>query len=191
MLPFYELERDISVPVKKRRLENDAEHSWSLAFMASALAPQIDLALDVGKICQFAVIHDIVEVYAGDTPTFRGDHATKATREAEALETITAKFPAFPWIAQTIHEYELKNSDEANFVYALDKFLNMLVMYADNNMHNYENKITKLEFDKVMLAHRKKAHAHPGVVEFYDKLLHWFDAHPEYFYLEPDKIPLL
>lgn len=184
ILPFYEIERDISVPIKKRRLENDAEHSWSLAFMASVLASEIDPTLDVGKVCQFAVVHDLVEVYAGDTSTMRGDHSTKVEREAKALKTISDKFSHFSWITRTIKGYESKKSDEAKFVYAMDKFLNMLIMYADNNLHNLELGLTKTDFDKVITTHREKAYKHPAVIKYYDQLLSWFDAHPELFHPE-------
>lgn len=60
VLPFYTLERDLPLPIQNHRNENDAEHSWSLALLACSLAPEIDPQLDVGKICQYAVVHDLV-----------------------------------------------------------------------------------------------------------------------------------
>lgn len=185
MLPFYGVVRDISVPLESRRRENDAEHSWSLAFLACALAPHIDPKLDIGRVCQFAVVHDVVEVYAGDTSVWADAelHASKPAREAKATRTIRKNFAQFPWIADTIDSYERKDTSEATYVYALDKFLNNLIMYADKHRHNVENyQTTKAEFDKKLVAHRKKAHTHPGVAVYYDQLMDAFDAHPEYFY---------
>lgn len=185
VLPFYEIRRDISVPTKRRRLENDAEHSWALAFLACALAPEIDTKLDVGKVCIFAVLHDVVEIYAGDTSVWSHEEhiATKSKREKQAIKKIATDLPMFPLITQTIKAYERKDSTEAKFIYALDKFLNNLVIYADKNLHNLENhKLTKERFDTFIIPHRKKAHSHPEVGKYYDQLTAAFNAHPEYFY---------
>src|SRR5438874_2443476 len=94
VLPFYQLERDLSLPIQNHRNETDAEHSWSLALIAIALAPHIDPALDVNKACTFAIVHDLVEVYAGDTSVWAADehHATKHGREVAALEQIKKRF---------------------------------------------------------------------------------------------------
>lgn len=185
ILPFYEIIRDISVPIKPRRLENDAEHSWSLALLACALAPEIDSKLDVGKVCMFAVVHDLVEIYAGDTSVWSDEEKllSKAKREEAAIEEIIVNFSAFPWVSQTVESYERKDTAEAQYVYALDKFLNLLIIYADKNLHNIENyKTTKEMFDRQLIPHRQKAHSHPAVGEYYEQLRAAFDAHPEYFY---------
>jgi 5'-deoxynucleotidase YfbR-like HD superfamily hydrolase len=185
ILPFYGIIRDISVPIKPRRLENDAEHSWALALIACALAPEVDDGLDVGKVCMFAVIHDLVELYAGDTSVWSSNDKldSKAKREEAAVKEIVANFSAFPWIGKTIIDYESKDAPEAKFVYALDKFLNALIIYADKNLHNVESyKTTKEMFDRQLVPHRVKAHSHPAVGEYYEKLRAAFDSHPEYFY---------
>jgi 5'-deoxynucleotidase YfbR-like HD superfamily hydrolase len=70
ILPFYHVKRDMPLPAGERRWENDAEHSWSVALLACALAPEVDPQLDLGKIAQYAIAHDLVEVYADDTSTF-------------------------------------------------------------------------------------------------------------------------
>lgn len=190
ILPFYGIIRDISVPIKPRRLENDAEHSWALAFMACALASEIDDTLDIGKVCMFAVIHDLVELYAGDTSVWSSTEklASKIEREEAAVKEIVTNFSAFPWIGKTVQDYERKDSPEAMFVYALDKFLNALLIYADKNLHNIENyKTTKEMFDRQLIPHRQKAHSHPAVGEYYERLRAAFDAHPEYFYQGSNK----
>jgi 5'-deoxynucleotidase YfbR-like HD superfamily hydrolase len=185
ILPFYAITRDISVPIKPRRRENDAEHSWSLAFMACALAPEVDSNLNVGKVCMFAVVHDLVEIYADDTSVWASKEklASKTAREQAAVKQIITNFSAFPWIGQTVQAYEHKDAQEAKFVYALDKFLNLLIVYADKNLHNVENyKTTKQMCDQKLIPHRQKAHSHPAVAEYYEQLRAAFDAHPEYFY---------
>jgi len=184
VLPFYALERDLSLPIQNHRNETDAEHSWSLALLTLALGPQIDPKLDVNKACVFAVVHDLVEVYAGDTSVWAADkhHATKHERELAALQKIKQRFTKFPHLAKTIEEYEDKSTNEARFVYALDKFLALLMLYEDRGYYYQRDKITKHRFDKQFEPHRKKAHSHKAVAEYYEELRKEFDTHPEYFY---------
>ncbi len=184
ILPFYQLERDLSLPIQNHRNETDAEHSWSLALLVLALAPKIDPKVDVHKACSFAVIHDLVEVYAGDTSVWAANdqHATKHEREAKALKIIKEHFKQFPSLGQLIEEYESKNSNEALFVFALDKFLALLMLYEDKGYYYHRDKITKQRFDKQFELHRKKAKSHKEVSKYYELLRAEFDAHPEFFY---------
>ncbi len=188
ILPFYALERDLSLPIQDHRNETDAEHSWSLAVLALALAPSIDSKLDANKACMFAVIHDLVEIYAGDTSVWAADehHASKHVREIEALKQIQKKFNKFPAIGRLIEEYENKDSNEALFVYSLDKFLALLMLYEDKGYYYLRDKITKQRFDRQFEPHRKKAQSHKEVAKYYEQLRAEFDAHPEYFYKEDE-----
>lgn len=184
ILPFYEIERDLSLPIQNHRNENDAEHSWGLALMGIALAPQIDPKLDTGKIAIFATIHDLVEVFAGDTSVWAADKklATKEARERKALQEIKKRFATFPNIAKNIESYDKKDSPEAKFVFALDKFLALLTLYSDEGYYYKKNKITKERFEKQFALHRKKAHSHPDIAKYYEQLRTAIDTHPEFFH---------
>lgn len=188
-LPFYLIERDAVVPVGRRRFENDVEHSWSVAFLACSLAPEVDKSLDVGKIAQFAVVHDLVEVFAGDTSPWQeqAEGASKEEREEKAQEHIAKHFARFPWIAETIKEYESRASNEAKFVWAVDKVIILIMRHLDKGKHYIENGITKQHFDERLTGHRKKAHAHPAVGDYYEQLLEVFEEHPEYFHQSSNK----
>ncbi len=185
VLPFYQLERDMPLPVKNHRNENDAEHSWSLTLLACALAPEIDPALDVGKIAIFATVHDVVEIKAGDTSLWADQslHDTKAGREKDALASFTRQFPQFPSLFNYIHQYEQKDTDEALFVYALDKLVNLLIVYEAKGYY-YKNKykITHNAARERLETHRSKAHSHPKIAAYYEELRRVLDDHPEYFY---------
>jgi len=187
VIPFHMIQRDITLPLPDHRPDNDAEHSWSLSLLAIALAPEIDPKLDTGKIAIFAALHDIVEVYAGDTSVW-ADQAfveSKTAREAEALARLKTDFPAFPMLFRYIDAYEEKATDEAKFVYALDKFINMLSIVEDEGYYYRKKyKITKPQYDKQLQGHREKAHAHPLVGKYYDELRQLFDSDPEHFYPE-------
>ncbi len=184
ILPFYHVKRDSPLPIGERRFENDAEHSWSLALLACALAPQISKALNVGKICQFAIVHDLVEVFADDTSNFAGPQGldSKDEREKQALQKIEIDYAHFPWIVATIHEYERKEQEEARFVYALDKYLPVYFDYLDQSRLFRERKLTLAEYNKILESHRKKAQSHPVVAEYYEELRVLIDQHPEYFH---------
>jgi 5'-deoxynucleotidase YfbR-like HD superfamily hydrolase len=186
ILPFYHVKRDMPLPIGERRWENDAEHSWSLAFLACAIAPEVDPALDVGKVCQFAVAHDLVEVYADDTSTFASDEhlATKAEREEQALKRITKEFAHFPWIIQTIEEYERKDTNEAKFIYALDKYIAVAYDYIVEGKLFKERKVTLADYNKSLETQRTKARSHPVVAEYYEEVRSLLDGRPEFFHQE-------
>jgi putative hydrolase of HD superfamily len=98
-----------------------------LGLVACALAPHVRADLDVGLVAQYALVHDLVEVYAGDTATLRmlsaDAKAGKAHREHEAYLRIAEEFKALPWLAERIADYEERRTPEARYVKALDKLL--------------------------------------------------------------------
>jgi putative hydrolase of HD superfamily len=108
--------------------ESDTDHTVMLGLTASALASSwYRDRLDIGRVAQYALVHDLVEVYAGDTPTLRitdDQRAAKHQREQAAYLRIAEEFALrLPWLATTIAEYELLRTPEARFVKALDKIL--------------------------------------------------------------------
>ena len=107
---------------------------------------------------------------------------SKEVREAKALKHVKKHFARFPWIARTIEEYESHKSNEAKFVWAVDKILPLLMRKLEEERYYIENGITKQHFDEGLVNHRKKAHAHPKIGEYYKQLLEIFEAHPEYFH---------
>jgi putative hydrolase of HD superfamily len=109
------------------RSENSAEHSWHLALMAIVLAEHANEPLDVGKVIRMVLIHDIVEIDAGDTYIYdvQGD---KAERERRAAERIFGLLP--PDQEQEFrtlwNEFESAATAEACFASALDRFIPQL-----------------------------------------------------------------
>jgi 5'-deoxynucleotidase YfbR-like HD superfamily hydrolase len=107
------------------RPETDTDHTVMLGVIACAFSSKYVPGLDIGKVAQYALIHDLVEAYAGDTPTFGitdGGRREKEKREQEALDRIISEFgSSLPWIPKTIEEYEAQGTPEARFVKFLDK----------------------------------------------------------------------
>lgn len=184
ILPFYSIERDLSVPLAKRRLENDAEHSWSIALVACALAPHVDKTLDIGKVCQFAVVHDLAELHAGDVSAVAPieEQQTKEERERQALVLIKKQFQRFPWLIKTLEEYERQEAPEALFVRSVDKTVALHLLYLDKARHDYDKQMTLVEFAAIIEHQRSKARAHAGAFVYYEEIHAALLAHPEYFY---------
>ncbi len=112
--------------------ETDTTHTVMLGIMACAYADVYASHLDKGKIAQYALVHDLVEVYAGDTPTLgvTDEVLMKAKDEREAAALARIKFEyisSYPWIAKTIEEYERLDSPEARYVKVFDKVLPKIV----------------------------------------------------------------
>ena len=77
------------------RRENDAEHSWHMALCAMTLKEYSNLGeIDMEKVLKLILIHDIVEIYAGDTPAFSDyNKQTKWRTELESAEKIYGMLP--------------------------------------------------------------------------------------------------
>ncbi|HRN96665.1 MAG TPA: HD domain-containing protein [Candidatus Levybacteria bacterium] len=119
----------------ENRDENDAEHSYQLAMVAWYVVKTRKLKLDIDKVIKYALTHDLVEVYANDTPFHTKDKTlleSKQQREHDALEQIATNFAEFGDMKELIKKYEEKIDEEAKFVYALDKILPVMNIYLDN-----------------------------------------------------------
>jgi putative hydrolase of HD superfamily len=108
--------------------ESDTDHTVMLGLIACAFAARHpDMGLDVGLVAQYALVHDLPEVYAGDTPTLRALGADaareKEAREHAAWQQIERETKALPWVASAIAEYESRAAPEARYVKAMDKVL--------------------------------------------------------------------
>jgi len=116
-----------------KRKENDAEHSWHTAVMAFTLAEYFDPEIDVLKVMKMMLMHDIIEIYAGDTYCYDdAGNATKEQREMEAAEKIYSLLPedqAKEYKALWL-EFEAKNTPESNFCAILDRIQPIMLNYA-------------------------------------------------------------
>ena len=107
------------------RRENDAEHSWHLAVMAIVLAEHSDKPIDLLKVLKMVLIHDIVEIDAGDTffysSTENHDNREEELVAAKRIFGILPKEQADELIA-IWNEFEDAETDEAKFAKSLDRF---------------------------------------------------------------------
>ncbi|RMH21560.1 MAG: HD domain-containing protein [Acidobacteria bacterium] len=107
----------------RSRQENSAEHSWHVAMMALLLAEYAPPGLDVGRVVRMLLVHDLVEIDAGDTFCYDADAvAGQAAREAQAAARLFALLPAdqAAELRALWDEFEARQTPEARFARALD-----------------------------------------------------------------------
>jgi putative hydrolase of HD superfamily len=108
-----------------KTFESDTDHTFMLGIIACSLRDLCAPNLDRGKVAEYALVHDFVEVYAGDTATLGMlDKSEKQAREHQALLRIKSEYEAlFPWIGEAIEKYEAQTEPEARFIKVIDKIM--------------------------------------------------------------------
>ncbi len=112
------------------RRENDAEHSWHLALMVLVLAEHADEEFDVGHTIKLVVVHDLVEIHAGDTPLYdTAMAADQRERETAAAKLLFGMLPAdqAARVRALWDEFEAETTPEARFAKAVDRLEPLLL----------------------------------------------------------------
>jgi len=159
------------------RLENDMEHGYQLTLLCRLVMDYLKLPLDKNKVLKYALAHDIIEVYAGDTNPFDPSAVMdKEKRELASLKQLKTQFPGTD-MRDYIDQYHQKSDDEAKFVYALDKFI------PEYNIHLTDGKTFKqFNIDRDTLArHIRKAYIYPPLQPFADDFIERIYQHDEWF----------
>jgi putative hydrolase of HD superfamily len=129
---FREVERKVFMPNSDRQ-ENDSEHCYQLAMTAWLIIERNYLPLNLCRVLQQALTHDLPETIAGDTFFYASaeERRLKTEREREAIVQLKQMFPDFTGLHTSLDEYEDRQTPEAKFVYALDKLLPAINIYLD------------------------------------------------------------
>ncbi len=141
-----------SSPIGLARRENSAEHSWSLALMAMTLIPAVDPSLDALRVMRMLILHDVVEIDAGDTFCYADQHG-KVERERLAAARIFGLLPddlAGEFVTLW-EEFEAGATPEARFANAMDRLLPLLQNHANGGGAWVEHAIT---LEQVMARNR-------------------------------------
>ncbi len=120
------------------RRENDAEHAWHMAVMIYLLREYANEEIDLAKAMMMALIHDIVEIDAGDTYAYDEQGLiTQKEREEKAAERIFGLLPEDQGneLRQLFEEFETYATPEARFARAMDNFQPLLL----NNSNDGED----------------------------------------------------
>lgn len=153
------------------RWENDLEHSYQLAMLAWYIASTEKLKLNKNKVIKYALVHDMVEAYAGDTCIFSSEKshiATKAEREHAAAVQIQKEFSTFTELHTLIKKYESRSDKEARFVYALDKLIPPFNIYLNEGL---EYDVLNIDLEMVKKAKAEKVKIDPTVSRYYKEMI--------------------
>lgn len=117
------------------RSENDAEHAWHMAIMAYLLKEYANEEVDISKVMIMCLIHDVVEIDAGDTYAYDEEGLkSQKEREEKAKERIFSLLPEDQKkdLIALFDEFEAYETAEAKFAHALDNFQPLLLNHRND-----------------------------------------------------------
>ncbi|RNL82977.1 HD domain-containing protein [Halostreptopolyspora alba] len=137
------------------RRENAAEHSWQLALAARTFAEYAPKGTDISHVVEMLVLHDIVEIDAGDTFVYdTHESASQPERERAAADRLYALLPG----DQNAHtralweEFEARETREARFAHAIDRLAPMLANWHTEGGAWVRHRVTRDQvLDKVRI----------------------------------------
>ncbi|SCY49203.1 HD domain-containing protein [Desulfoluna spongiiphila] len=156
---------------RAERPESDAEHSWHLALFLMLIEDELE-GVDRMKLLQLALIHDLPEIYAGDTNPYRGNTDDKEENEKKAAKKLFSQLPAAleTKLSGLFAEYMAQETAEAKIVKSADKLMPLIQNLCTNKTHSSYRKlsVTHEEVEAYMGPYFQSG----GMLKmFYDKLL--------------------
>lgn len=148
------------------RNENDAEHSWHIALMAMVLSEYSSQDLNVDKVIKMLLVHDLVEIDAGDTFCYdEKANEDKAEREQKAADRIFSLLPPDQEkeFRALWEEFEEQKTPEARFAASLDRMQPLLCNYHTNG-HTWVK--YDVRYDKVIERVRPIEESAPALWEY-------------------------
>lgn len=130
------VQRKTLVMAAQNRHENSAEHSWHIAMLAHIMQQYAAEPVDIQRVTKMLLIHDIVEIDAGDLFAFANaqDLVAQESKEHDAAQRIFGLLPAGQCASLTElwMEFEQANSPDARFAKAMDRVLPVLQNMSNN-----------------------------------------------------------
>lgn len=147
------------------RHENDAEHAWHLALMAMILGEHSNHSVDILKVIKMVLIHDLVEIDAGDTYAYdvKGNE-DKYEREVKAAKRIYGILPndQAEQLYNLWEEFEARETNEAKFAAALDRVQPILLNYLSKGKAWLKHDIARSQVEE------RNAHTEEGSEAIWD-----------------------
>lgn len=153
------------------RRENDAEHAWHMAIMAYLLKEYSNEPIDVAKVMIMCLIHDVVEIDAGDTYAYDAEGLkTQKAREEAAKERIYSRLPDDQKqdLQALFDEFEERKTPEAKFARALDNLQPLLLNNSNDGGDWREHQVTEAQ---VYGRQRRTAEGSEKLYEVTDQLI--------------------
>ena len=166
-----------------KRTENDAEHSWHLALAAVLLKEHMKEDADLGRVMTMVLIHDLVEIDAGDTYAYDTEGAaTKREREVKAADRIFGILPEDQgtYLRELWDEFEAYETAEAKYAHLLDNFQPLMLNDASDGKSWEEHGVHKSQVC------RRNARIPETSEIVWEKMLEIMDKHIEKGHLQAD-----
>ena len=153
------------------RRENDAEHAWHMAIMIYLLKEYANEEIDVAKAMMMALIHDIVEIDAGDTYAYdTAGLETQKEREEKAAERIFGMLPEDQKaeLKSLFEEFEAYETPEAKFARAMDNFQPLLLNDSNDGGDWKEHGVCR---SQIMGRHKKTRLGSEEIGQYSEELI--------------------
>jgi putative hydrolase of HD superfamily len=134
------------------RPENTAEHSWHAALSALLLSQYSDQPIEINRVIQKLLIHDLVEIEAGDAFVYDKDEVSgQEEAEAKAIDLVFSKLPdGQAEVLKTLwNEFEARETPEAKFAKAIDRFLPLYSNFINKGYSWQPYNVTKSQVREV------------------------------------------
>ena len=157
-------------PIGLERYENSAEHSWQVCLLALLLAGYAREPVDIVRVVEMLLVHDIPEIDAGDQIVYAGQSETRAAAEQQAALRIFGMLPEphARWCMARWQEFEGRESKEARFAYAVDRVMPVVQNLKNGGQSWRENQIS---LERVLAVNAAIGEACPSVWEHVQELL--------------------
>ncbi len=133
---FNSIYRDIDSIHNSDIPDNDVEHSYRVAMLCWFIVVEYKLKYDVNKILKYALLHDFVEIYAGDQSIYSNkSQKSKENKEHKSLLKIKKEFPNLKSVWNIIDQYEKRKDEESKFVYLVEKLEPIFIVLLSENDH--------------------------------------------------------
>lgn len=153
------------------RRENDAEHAWHMAIMAYLLEEYSNEKIDIARVMIMCLIHDIVEIDAGDTYAYDTEALkTRKVREDAAKERIYSILPhdQKEKLIAIFDEFEENETPEAKFAHAMDNLQPLLLNDSNDGRDWLEHEVTRKQ---VYGRQNESAKGSKKIFEVIDKII--------------------
>lgn len=170
-----------------KRKENDAEHSWHLALMAVLLREYAPGEVDLGKVIPMVLIHDLVEIDAGDTYAYdEAGAATKRAREEKAADRIFGLLPKDQgtWLRELWEEFEAYETLEAKYAHMLDNSQPLFLNDASDGISWAEHQVKRSQI------YKRNAKTGEGAPKVWEKMQELVEKHISKGNIVDDRQPM-
>lgn len=139
--------RQTTVQCDGNRQENSAEHSWHIALLAQTMSEYVEEPINLPRVINMLLLHDVVEIDAGDTFAFADDSELEAQEDKE-IAAANRLFgllpePQYQQFKQLWLEFEQAQSADARFAKAMDRILPLLQNMSNQGGSWVKHKVKK------------------------------------------------